>query len=85
MTSDKIYDLYTDIATLKSMPRKNRTPSSQNQTPNPLPCIQKRRFTSEQEALDAAEYQMFMKMSLQLGVYKCDYCHGWHLTNIGKK
>jgi len=66
------------------MPRKNRTPSPTHVS-SVLPCRQKRRFASEREALEAAEYQMLIKMSLQLGVYRCDYCRGWHLTNIGKK
>ncbi len=43
-------------------------------------CQNKRKFRNEREALEAAEYQMLIKPSLELSVYKCDVCGGWHLT-----
>jgi hypothetical protein len=47
-------------------------------------CDRKRRFAREKEALDAAEYQMLITPSLELAVYKCDLCGGWHLTRQTK-
>ncbi|MDB5165493.1 MAG: iviTM7 [Candidatus Saccharibacteria bacterium] len=43
-------------------------------------CDQKRRFDTEKKARDAAEYQMLIKPELELDVYKCELCGGWHLT-----
>lgn len=50
----------------------------------PSNCDKKRRFTSEREANKAAEYQMLVKPELELFVYKCDLCGGWHLTRQTK-
>jgi hypothetical protein len=61
------------------MPRKNNTPPH-------LPlrfvnaCEQKRRFRTEKEAASAAEHQMLLKPDLELSVYQCELCGGWHLT-----
>lgn len=61
------------------MPRKNSTPKH-------VPfrfasnCQTKRRFTSEKEAVSAAEHQMLVRHDLELTVYKCELCGGWHLT-----
>lgn len=47
---------------------------------NPLQaCRSKRRFETEREADDAA-YQAKME-GRTLGVYRCDWCGGWHLTS----
>jgi len=43
-------------------------------------CQNKRRFKNEKEAIEAAEYQMLIKPTLELSVYKCEFCSGWHLT-----
>jgi hypothetical protein len=43
-------------------------------------CEQKRRFGTERQAKEAAEYQMLIKPDLELAVYKCELCGGWHLT-----
>ncbi|HMI09778.1 MAG TPA: hypothetical protein VK497_05290 [Candidatus Saccharimonadales bacterium] len=61
------------------MPRQNNTPKHQpfRFASN---CEQKRRFGTEKEAQDAAEYQMLLKPNLELSTYKCDLCGGWHLT-----
>jgi len=66
------------------MPRKNRTlPHTPFRfTTN---CQKKRRFSSEREAKEAADYQMALKPELELTTYKCELCGGWHLTNAGKK
>ena len=62
------------------MPRRNNTPkhrpfiSSSN-------CLQKRAFTSENEAMKAAELQMLGTPSLELAAYHCPYCGKWHLTS----
>lgn len=42
-------------------------------------CRRKRRFASEREADDAA-YQARM-VGRSLGIYRCDWCGGWHLTS----
>jgi hypothetical protein len=61
------------------MPRRNRTPKHE-----PFHfvsgCQTKRRFLNEKLALAAAEIQELSDMSLELSVYKCDRCDGWHLT-----
>lgn len=66
------------------MPRRNNTPRHQ-----PLvfknSCMQKRRFKTEKEALAAADYQMLVKPELELSVYKCQHCGGWHLTRQARK
>jgi len=47
-------------------------------------CLSKRHFDNEQSALKAADDQILMNISLNLRVYKCDYCTGWHLTRNTK-
>lgn len=65
------------------MPRRNNTQSHQ-----PFrfisSCDTKRRFRTEREAIAAAEYQMLIKPTLELSVYKCEQCGGWHLTRQQK-
>lgn len=61
------------------MPRKNNT------TPRPSfhfasSCQQKRRYATEKIAEAAADTQMLLNYDLQLSVYKCESCSGWHLT-----
>lgn len=61
------------------MPRKNSTPKH-------VPfrfasnCQTKRRFSTEREAQSAANHQMLVRDPLELTVYKCELCGGWHLT-----
>jgi len=43
-------------------------------------CTSKRRFNNEQSSLKAADDQMLINMNIELRVYKCDQCNGWHLT-----
>lgn len=65
------------------MPRRNNTPRHQ-----PLvfkSSCDKRRFKTEREALAAADYQILIKPELELSVYKCQYCGGWHLTRQARK
>lgn len=61
------------------MPRRSETPKHQ-----PFRfgsnCESKRRFDTERKAQEAADYQMLMKPELELAVYKCELCGGWHLT-----
>ncbi len=66
------------------MPRQNHTKPHQpfRFASN---CQQKRRYGNEREALEVAAYQMLLKPELQLGVYKCELCGGWHLTSIKQK
>jgi len=48
-------------------------------------CDQKRRFKAEKEAREAAEYQMLITPTLELSVYMCQMCGGWHLTRRARK
>ena len=61
------------------MPRKN---STQKHVPFRFAsnCQTKRRFASEKEAVSAADHQMLVRHDLELTVYKCELCGGWHLT-----
>ncbi len=45
------------------------------------PCGRKRTFTSETEALKAAESQV-LTSAVQLKVYQCPYCTKWHLSKM---
>ncbi len=45
-------------------------------------CERKRSFHSEKDALAAAEEQMSYHLTLELGVYQCLLCGGWHLTQL---
>jgi hypothetical protein len=61
------------------MPRKNST------QPHKIfrfasSCQQKRRYPTEKMAMTAADDQMLIHYDLQLAVYKCESCSGWHLT-----
>lgn len=40
----------------------------------------KKRFGTERQAQDAADYQMLLKPDLELYVYKSDLDGGWYLT-----
>ncbi|MDB5168152.1 MAG: iviTM7 [Candidatus Saccharibacteria bacterium] len=61
------------------MPRRNQTQSYQpfRFVSN---CQQKRRFSTERQAQESAEYQMLVQSNITLSVYKCELCGGWHLT-----
>lgn len=48
-------------------------------------CEQKRRYNTQNIAESAAEDGMLRDMSLELSVYRCDYCSGWHLTSGSRK
>ena len=70
--------------TLRTMPRHNKNiphiPLQRSSS-----CDEKRRFRTEKHALAAAEYQSLLTLGLELRVYKCPHCSGWHLTNSSKK
>ena len=44
-------------------------------------CRRKTRYASEREADDAA-YRARME-GVELWIYQCPWCHGWHLTRAG--
>ncbi|QHU92913.1 hypothetical protein GWK77_01835 [Candidatus Saccharibacteria bacterium oral taxon 488] len=44
-------------------------------------CRRKRRFATEQIARRAADTQELMSPKLELDVYYCRGCDGWHLTS----
>ncbi len=66
------------------MPRKNRQIKH-----IPLQminsCDSKRKFKTEKQAREAAEYQMLLTLGLEIGVYQCQMCRMWHLTQVNKK
>lgn len=78
-----LYTISVEEAFAK-MPRRNNTPVHKPFLFTPS-CSQKRRFLKEREALDAAEHQMLIKPNLELSVYKCEHCGGWHLTRQTRK
>lgn len=65
------------------MPRKNKSIPHSPYVPHKA-YETKRRYASEKEALEIASYQMLLRPAVELGVYQCTRCSGWHLTNIGK-
>jgi len=44
-------------------------------------CAVKQRFPTEKQAVEAASTQMLTDFHLELSVYQCGICQGWHLTN----
>jgi len=38
----------------------------------------KTRFSTRQEAAGAAQHR-WMEDRVELNVYQCEYCHGWHM------
>lgn len=61
------------------MPRRNK-PIQHKPYIHTMSCQEKRRYRSEDEAKKVAEIQMLRDMNLELSVYKCPECLGWHLT-----
>ncbi|MDB5178035.1 MAG: iviTM7 [Candidatus Saccharibacteria bacterium] len=61
------------------MPRRSK-PASHQPFRFGSSCQTKRRFGTERQAKEAADYQMLVKSDLELSVYKCELCGGWHLT-----
>jgi len=43
-------------------------------------CAAKRRFPTEKQAVSAADTQMLVQPNVELHVYECPNCGGWHLT-----
>ncbi len=70
------------------MPRRNLSNKRRiNQLAQPVlnqQCQSKRRFPTEKQAARAADDQMLTDFHLRLGIYRCEHCQGWHLTNQGK-
>lgn len=61
------------------MPRRNKT-IKHVRLVNRNNCTLKRKYPTEQQAKQAAEYQTLLKPDLELSVYKCEMCCKWHLT-----
>lgn len=66
------------------MPRKNHQIKHRRVEYVLTGCDTKRKYRNENEAEKVAEVQMLINQNLELGVYKCQYCSYWHLTNITK-
>lgn len=66
------------------MPRKNRQIKHVRAEYILATCESKRKYRSQNEAEKIAEIQMLANQGLELGVYKCDLCSGWHLTSAIK-
>jgi hypothetical protein len=66
------------------MPRRNKLVKS-SVKPLISTCTSKRKYSSEKQARDTAEYQMLINSDLELSVYKCDICQKWHLTRQKNK
>ena len=75
-----------------SMPRRNQPKKHQKTlhiaSPTPdvasmlhLVCREKRRFRTEKQAIYDAETRMLADLQLELDVYQCPVCRGWHLTS----
>jgi hypothetical protein len=62
-------------------PRGSAEPSRRLRTESQREaCPTKQRFASEREADDAA-YRARME-GTSLGIYRCAWCGGWHLTSL---
>ena len=62
------------------MPRKNFMRKI-SRTPFQSSCADKRHYQTEPEARAAADLAMISSLTLQLSVYQCPLCGGWHLTS----
>lgn len=63
------------------MPRRNKLPKVQKYTPHIATCGTKHKFANQLSAQRQADMQMLQQPSLELAVYKCNTCKGWHLTS----
>lgn len=67
------------------MPRRNNSVRHTRLNLTPIDnCSPKKKFNTQKEATNAAEYQMLINLDLELSTYKCDQCHKWHLTRQSK-
>lgn len=62
------------------MPRRHSSPKH---TPfQPISgCSGKKRFNRREQAERAKDDAELTSIHLQLAVYRCDHCSGWHLTS----
>ena len=49
-----------------------------------VPCEGKKRFETEADAIDGADFHMLENMNIDLSVYQCHICHYWHMTRAKK-
>jgi len=64
------------------MPRKNYKNKLKKLSPVSLNnCQSKVRYDSKDKANKSAEMRNLENLNLNLEVYKCDMCSGWHLTS----
>ena len=64
------------------MSKRSKTVSQSKVYRFDLTCDGKRFFTTESEALEAADIRMLENMNIDMGVYQCPTCFHWHLTSI---
>ena len=62
------------------MPRRNSIPKPIIRFVLKNNCDAKRKYPTENAAIQTAEHQMLLNYDLELSVYKCDNCNKWHLT-----
>jgi hypothetical protein len=66
------------------MPRKSYPTKHKRINYSLISCGSKRKYKNQNEAENIAEIQMLINQNIELGVYKCEYCNYWHLTNTTK-
>ncbi|MCA9342216.1 hypothetical protein KC945_02315 [Candidatus Saccharibacteria bacterium] len=63
------------------MPRKNRPILAPKPNLQATSCLSKRRYASKKQAQTAADKRMLLSQDLELNIYHCNQCLGWHLTS----
>lgn len=63
------------------MPRRNNAPKQQRTPFQAGECSSKQRFANQVAAQRQAEILMLQQPGLELSVYHCHRCNGWHLTS----
>ena len=64
------------------MPRRNnRQSKAAKRIYSPTSCTNKRRYANKLAAERQAYINMLSQPDLELSVYSCDSCKGWHLTS----
>ncbi|NCU29124.1 hypothetical protein EOM60_00750 [Candidatus Saccharibacteria bacterium] len=71
----------------KNYPKRQKSPSANNQTVahwaswQTSTCQSKKRYSTEKIAKRELETRELIQSNLELDVYLCSVCNGWHLTS----